>query len=1523
MNDSFVKGCEGYTRPEEIAALSKFLGEVKAVQEDYIEKFGLDNEPDQMLGENPNIKLDNYGSIYSADGIKPEIALGDKVDKNSQGIKPEPSLSQSRLDINPNPTEPTSLSDYLELLEGAEENNQLSNTKVKIPGTREDIGLDNTRINLSDIKEVDLDNTRVNLTDTRDANLDDTRINLTNIKDVDLDNTRVNLSDIKDVNLDNTRVDIDGYKDISLSDTRLGLGGVRTDAELSNEVSKLPDNFVTPSSPSEDKPDIPGEINNDNKLDIPGEINDVPLSDYLEALNPDKDIALPDVKIELKDDTKTNLDNTRIELNVADFNELSETRLDLTVPETEKLSDHIESLRVESTAELGTTLLGVPGETKDQVLGDYVEKLRPEDNTELSDVTIPLHINENNELSDKIINLNPPKTELNLDETRINIKDDKENKLSETRIGLEVAEDTELSQTRLDLHDTSNVKELSDHIESLRNVDDKDELSQTVIGLDVEENISLSDTILHKPGEEQENKLPETRIDLDEVPEVELGDHIEELKGGEFQEPKLEEKVEKLNGIPDNKLGEDKLNIPGEIKEVDLNDIKLNITPKEVELSNVRLDISPASIESLPDTRLDITPEEVTSLNSTRVELGGELPSPELSEVVLGIDGTLPENKLEDKVLNISPEGVNSLPDTRLDITPKEVELDQTRLDISPEEVELPDVRLDITPKDVELQDVRLDITPKEVELPNVRLDISPEDVNTLPNTRLDIAPKDVELDQARLQLNPSPSDVELPEAVLGIETEDIPLSDTILELSPDKNDSTRKTDTELNDRKIEHELPGTLREEELENYVDPRPSSFQEDDSEKVFNERKVKYNIPEEIKEPSLTTYIDELARDSNSSEAKTDETFEDRRILSVPGTLREEELENYVDPRPIDPDPNHNIESLEDSILQQPENTNEEVEELNDVILERPREEGERNFEQESESRFNNNSAVLLHADENDNVARAKLMVLDSLNNTSDDELFNTVIGLTYQTDGSRSDFDKKIGGLITSYLSSPILSEDRSIEFQDRFAKAFNLPDYVNSNGRNWIRDTAEKAKKLGSSPQSRRELLETTLWLLLSARDAATEIMGVSKSSLPGGASQAMVNASQALLGEKTVGEAIGSSLKSAATSALKTGVSSLLGGSPSHPNPQNYPEVQRIGGVISTGIIETKGWENGNMRPFSPGEGMGGGFMNALKSVGQQLLKSVAGDLLTSRPYKFKKHYLSSSGIKKTLKDLCFNYNPGSVEELQECLRLSPYITTPTKFGSVKDKYSAMTLDSNAYWEVVLEPFVNNKMNGGFSYLPSIQEFNKKNIEEHGVNTGYDIWIPINGFDLQKSKTISKTLDLYDGEISYPVSSELNNELKLTIVDDQYKTWKRYFETCAQVAVYNSTPHQIGYYSSTGLMIETTNVDKTNICVALYKNVTFRCRIYIMTPQFSTVRYYDLLVVLKDYAEEYSGEVDSGGTDLNVNFSIVGQNPVSNAVSVSNKQNKKIGFVANMAEYKVKKVTSAIQKKATTLISIL
>ena len=293
----------------------------------------------------------------------------------------------------------------------------------------------------------------------------------------------------------------------------------------------------------------------------------------------------------------------------------------------------------------------------------------------------------------------------------------------------------------------------------------------------------------------------------------------------------------------------------------------------------------------------------------------------------------------------------------------------------------------------------------------------------------------------------------------------------------------------------------------------------------------------------------------------------------------------------------------------------------------------------------------------------------------------------------------------------------------------------------------------------------------------------------------------------------------------------------------------------------------------------------------------------------------FANNYIYSEGIQTTLLDLCrLNVEnsstaiPSTFEDLQKILRDSPYITTPGKFGTDGNVFKSQTLSVTNYWEILLEPFVNKDMNGGFSYLPAIEEINLINQKKHGVNTGYSEWIPFTGFDMTLSKLNTKSVGLYDGEIVYPVSSELTNELRITIADDMYKSWTWYFKTAMEVSVYSSIPHDKAYYEGTSVNypIAPTYVDKTCHCVALYKNITFRIRIYIMTPQYSTIKSFDLLCVLKDFSENYVGDVDTAGSpDLSLSFSVVGENPdkyvppvniiTSNYAGVSNSPDKEEG----------------------------
>ena len=290
--------------------------------------------------------------------------------------------------------------------------------------------------------------------------------------------------------------------------------------------------------------------------------------------------------------------------------------------------------------------------------------------------------------------------------------------------------------------------------------------------------------------------------------------------------------------------------------------------------------------------------------------------------------------------------------------------------------------------------------------------------------------------------------------------------------------------------------------------------------------------------------------------------------------------------------------------------------------------------------------------------------------------------------------------------------------------------------------------------------------------------------------------------------------------------------------------------------------------------------------------------------------YRFDTNYLQGVGIGVTLYDLAernidFGGKIESVEGLMEVIRRSPLITEPSKFLTTNNigNRTTTTLDTNNYWEIVIEPYLGLD-NGFCSYLPCIDEINIMNFYTHGVKTLYSRWIPIVSFDLSRSRTTTKSIGLFGGEFTIPGGIEYSNELRFTVIDDVYKSWRRYFEKCADVGVYNSRIHKKEFYGYEDPYSQKPNVkspgewknykitqkdaekitvvDKNAFVLAPYKNITFRIRIYIMTPQYSTINKYDLLATLKEISIERSGEIDPGSQDLELTFSIVGETDESN-----------------------------------------
>lgn len=293
-----------------------------------------------------------------------------------------------------------------------------------------------------------------------------------------------------------------------------------------------------------------------------------------------------------------------------------------------------------------------------------------------------------------------------------------------------------------------------------------------------------------------------------------------------------------------------------------------------------------------------------------------------------------------------------------------------------------------------------------------------------------------------------------------------------------------------------------------------------------------------------------------------------------------------------------------------------------------------------------------------------------------------------------------------------------------------------------------------------------------------------------------------------------------------------------------------------------------------------------------------------AADRVIGKQVVFSDKYIRTNAMYTTLLGLCDSATPvKSLDQLRDILTdPKNNITSSSKLKGSDGL--VMTLDSNHVWEVVLEPYIGTD-NGWVSFLPDISEINYKNSKQFGgklsdttynseysMITNYKKWLPINSFELQYRRSNQRATPLFDGDIYYPTSLEFTNELRLTLIDDQFKSFKWYFNRCAEAAVYRvykgvrDSDRLASNNDNFSVMNDTpigwndelvTIIDKTHYETAMYKNITFKCTIYVMSADYSTIEKFILLLVMRDHQIEYSGDTDAGGSDLSINFTIVGE----------------------------------------------
>ena len=1030
-----------------------------------------------------------------------------------------------------------------------------------------------------------------------------------------------------------------------------------------------------------------------------------------------------------------------------------------------------------------------------------------------------------------------------------------------------------------------------------------------------------------------------TRENLYDPRKTELEKHREDIVNKKnILEPTLEDRREELTEEPKElkSLGTEKLNLEGvrDVRNLYINTKEnLKVPEKDLELGkereslidnhNLELDPTRIDLEGFKDLsyKEQLEVDSKNELDTTRISLEKTIETSELSSYREDLKETPEElDKLEDhrEKLNSGKDNLKELEDTKVKL----------RNPVDDAELSKTKVSLERTVEDKELETYRENLrkTPEELdELENYKESLrSGEELKSLPEDKITLGGTVKVLEE----LGNTKIDLEGTE-----ESEISTLEDYRENLSVEDNNS-------LEDTRID--LTGTKEAEmsELEDYLDDLENTKDYEASEledtridltgtkefepKSLEDERINLEGTKEYESSSLEDERIDL-KGTEEAEPESLEDFIDKLEDTRDFELEDEKLElpetsgdGYEGYTPLGPEEldslGGNINNFYDSLLEVPEIADaprqsgdytplgpEELDSLGgdlgnfyDSILEVPETDNENYLSpEEVEKIIENPEQQYNYKDKLPEVAKGnsapRVETEGSYNYLSPEEVEKIIENPTYFYNQQKEipDAQAPDGQEIYKYSENPELSSEQ-VEGPPMKLPKFGLESL---NLSNYLRWTAEKAVGwTGVHGEARQLLVNETLAGLVVARDELEKVTKSNRYRLPGN--------DGGLLGDLVSGGVSGA--LDNLGDKLGDAVNSIVGSkSVDISNPLNRPDENKF---------KYNGFEEANTRSTSSNasnpiksqsvfsydeiellskitnEGAKKNSSSSFwKKAGSALKDMALGSSGGERTYSFKNNYISGKGILITLEELCGissdTDDTNTVEGLYNVLKSSPFITTPDKFTSTGySNYNIQTLDTNAFWEIALEPYAGPE-NGDLNYLPGIHEINIRNIVMHGVNTAYNKWIPFTSFDLQKSKMTSKTLSLYDGEISYPVSMEFTNELRITIADDQYKSWRRYFEECAKAAIYNSEGHTSDYYILPPDEYSLTAIDTNNVCIAMYKNICFRCRIYVMTPQYSTIQKFDLLLVMKDFSEEYTGDIGDGAGDLTVSFSIVGENP--------------------------------------------
>ena len=1395
------------------------------------------------------------------EGLEKVLDGDSQVKLDLQG-KGNPDLDKTQLTIDP----PKNLD--LEKTKheiDSNEDKELSKTKVTVDAlqTHE---LDKTKLEIESNQDKPLDTTQVGLDGGKDHELEKTKVTIESNQDKELDKTQIQIETPQDHELERTRHEIESNQDKELETTR---HEIDSNQEKDLETTLIQ---VTRNDPeSLENTQVTIESNQDKELDT-----------TRQEITGNQDKDLEETRLEIEGNQDKDLDSTQIIIEASQDRELDRTQLTIESNEDKELETTKIEISGNEDKDLETFQVTIEG-NQDKELDSTQLKIEKPQDRELENTRVPIESNQDKDLKDFQVKIQSPQ-EHDLEETKVTIEGNQDKDLETTKIEISGNEDKDLEGTQLKIESNQD-NDLSDiRLDILGN--EESELETTQIQIQSNQDKDLDSTIISGPVENNPGALDSTLIDGPEENDHELD-------------------TTQIQGPEDN----------------------------ERELDITRIDISPA-------------PEDVEGLGEERVGLTVEGSKEGTGNFSDSLDSTLIEGPQENQI---------DLDNTIIDLSaPEAFEEGQSNSNFKDS--------LDSTIiEGPETNDRDLDNTQIELKAPEAFEEGSNNSnfSGALDTTIIEgPAENERELDDTQITLeapeayvsgesNSNFSDSLEDTIIEGPETNDRPLDDTIIDLTAPEafeegqsnsnfSDSLediiiegpQENEKPLDDTQITLDAPDSFIEgADNSNFSDSLEDLILELEDIKNFEEGQDNSNFSEDLDET--------IIKAAGNADLSGRTIFDlDKTISDKEYELSQTELKTDLIEAP------ENADSSGRTILDLDKTRTDKAYELSKTELKTDIQKLS-DIDDYEEGADNSNFSEKLDTTQvkrRDDPGKSGRTIFD-LDKRKENTDYALSKGEDYFGKETKSTEEGETEVAFIKDNSLKIQPKNVEIEIPEKenvFKTTFKknegveyTPDYKlpeigwgnfwNGNALSpstylrWA--TANTVGKIPIYGAAKATLIDETLAMLVLGREKLEKLAKANRDRLPGG--------DLGLLSDLANGSL---SVKSAAKSVVSAVGGALSKSAVDRSKPLNRPKNEKS---------KQTQWEAVGQFIYdydgAPGEGSGGGGF--FKKVGNSLMGGSNNSVSEHEIRKFgqlaNEKFLTTStngiekiGIGQTLQDLVMG-NEGATESLEQfkvAIRGGRYTTVPEKFTSTSNTTNYMTLDSNHIWEIIIKPYVG-QLNGERTWLPSFLEMDKTNKQSFNQLTNFSKgWLPVTGFELQDKKLTSKELPLFDGSISFPMGLEFTNELRVTFADDSLKTLKRYFDLCTKVSAYMSNIHQkseSGYEKAVNdpgieVVLNPTVYLEGKIHPGLYKNLSFLITIFILTPQYGTIKKCNLLCVLKDYTIENQGEMDSSPTELSVTFSIVGENPGDG-----------IDFAEDYQSYEVPEPTGLRDRTGTSILDNL